>query len=459
MGKKNKKGNGDKVVCAVSLGCSKNLVDTEVMLGALASEGYALTGEPEAADVIIVNTCGFIDDAIEESMSVISEMAVVKSEKPNVTLVVTGCLAERLGSSLRETHPEIDILTGTSGYPDISELIENQAADHFPKKTFMHDHTNPRLLATYPWTAYLKIAEGCSNKCSYCMIPSIRGKYRSRQPDSLILEAEALASIGVKELIVIAQDTTRYGADLKLKHALPSLLKNLAAVDGIKWVRLMYAYPELVDERLAATIADTPEICAYLDMPIQHIDTHILSAMNRRGGPDAIKNAVNLLRKNVPGICLRTTVMTGFPGETETRYNRLLTFLEETRFDRLGAFSYSPQEGAPAAELPGAVPEQVKKERLAKIMHLQQKISLKINRSFEGKTIDVLVEQADAEIAEPAAGRRRRVASLWKGRSFRDAPEIDGAVFFKGKSITPGEFVKVKVSQAFEYDLAGEVVK
>jgi ribosomal protein S12 methylthiotransferase len=437
-------------VFAVSLGCAKNLVDTEVMLGALASAGWEISFDPSFADVVLVNTCGFIGDAAAESESVIAEYARMRKRKKRMRLVVAGCHAERARESLRAKFPEIDLLIGTSSYGDVVELLKFESRDAFAPRTYMHDHTNPRLLATPPWTAFLKIAEGCSNRCGYCTIPSIRGDYRSREPESLLCEAADLAALGVREMILVAQDVTRYGADIGRPDALPSLIRNLAGIAGVRWIRLMYAYPELVGPELARAIAETPRVCSYLDMPIQHADAGVLSAMNRRGGPVAIRRAIETLRDAVPEICLRTTVLVGFPGETDAQFRRLLDFMAETEFDRLGAFAYSRESGTPAAELPGQIADEVKQERLSAVMELQQGISLKKNRLLIGKNIEAVVEGVEPE-------KKTKGGSALVGRTWRDAPDIDGVIHIEGEA-EPGDFATVRVTDADEYDLYGRII-
>ncbi|HOO56616.1 MAG TPA: 30S ribosomal protein S12 methylthiotransferase RimO [bacterium] len=437
-----------KIVFAVSLGCPKNLVDTEVMLGALAGNGYEIASDPDVADIIIVNTCGFISDAVSESRTTIEEMTKICDQKPDALLIVAGCLAEREKENLKADFPRIDMLIGTSSYADIAAIIEKRKVSSFAPQTFMHDHTHPRLLATMPWTAYLKIAEGCSNRCSYCLIPSLRGPLRSREPESLVREARDLASIGVRELIVVAQDITRYGYERGEKDALAELLPRLADIDGIHWIRLMYAYPDMIDRKLAKTIGEIDRVCKYLDMPVQHIDDDILKAMNRHGGSDAIRRAVDVLRSEVPGISLRTTVIAGFPGETDEQFQRLLRFIEQTGFDRLGAFAYSPEKGTPAAGMSGIPDEELRNRRRDTIMQVQQEISLYINRELIGGRVEVLVE--DVEETEDGD-------IIFSGRSGRDAPHIDGCVYFDGDA-EQGDFVCVEIDNADEYDLEGSVI-
>ncbi len=441
------------IVAAVSLGCPKNTVDTEVMLGALAVAGCDFSADPASADIIIVNTCGFIKPAAEESASVIGEMAELKRARPEITLVVAGCLAQKERSALSKSFPEIDLLIGTSSYPKIVDLLQSSASSHFAKTTFIHNHTHPRLLATPPWTAYLKIAEGCSNRCSYCAIPKLRGPFRSRTAASIEREASDLAAIGVRELVLVAQDTTRFGSSDASHGALPELLSRLSGINGIEWLRVMYAYPDLVDERLAKAIASNPKVCRYIDLPVQHIDNAILKAMNRRGGAAAVKRSISLLRSAVPDISIRSSVIVGFPGETETRFQRLLDFIAEARFDKLGAFAYSPETGTPAASMKNAVPEEIKAERLAAAMELQQKISCEKNRELRGKTLKVLVES----VLKPMKSAGKNRVALCCGRSERDAPEIDGVVRFEGNA-APGTFVNVKITRSDEYDLFGKLI-
>jgi ribosomal protein S12 methylthiotransferase len=452
-GKTDKRKPRAPIVAAVSLGCPNNTVDTEVMLGALAVAGCDFAADPESADIIIVNTCAFIKPAAEESASVIGEMAELKRARPEATLVVAGCLAQKERAALLDSFPEIDLLIGTSSYPKIVELLQRSSSSHFAKTTFIHNHTHPRLLATPPWTAYLKIAEGCSNRCSYCAIPRLRGPFRSRTSASVLREAADLAAIGVRELVLVAQDTTRFGSTASKPGALPELMQRLADIEGIEWIRVMYAYPDLVDERLAKAIASNPKVCRYIDLPVQHIDNAILKAMNRRGGAAAVKRSISLLRSAVPDISIRSSVIVGFPGETETRFRRLLDFIAEARFDKLGAFAYSLETGTPAASMKNAVPEEIKAERLATVMELQQKISCKKNRELRGKTLKLLVENTLKPLK--SAGKNR--VALSSGRSERDAPEIDGIVRFDGEAPL-GTFVNVKITRSDEYDLFGKLI-
>ncbi len=443
-------------IAAVSLGCSKNLVDTEVMIGAFAQAGCIPVSDPEEADIVVVNTCGFIQDAVAESESVIEEMAVLKRARGRMKLIVAGCLAERTRACLREKYPEIDLLVGASAYIDVVRLTESGAGECFKPLIAQHDHGNPRLLATPPWSAYLKIADGCSNSCSYCMIPSLRGGYRSRMPDSLLREAKSLARIGVREIVLVAQDVTSYGHDLGGHPALYELLEKISNIDGMHWIRIMYAYPELIDAKLVQTISKLPKVCRYIDMPIQHIDDKILKAMNRRGGKDAIQRAVALLRETLPDVCIRTTVMVGFPGETDTQFGRLMDFVESARFDRLGAFSYSPEERTPAARLPLQIPDDVKEARRDAIMRRQQKISFENNRRFIGDVLEVLAEGTVVS-GKDVLTKGRRAAKSNVGRTYRDAPEIDGVVYFTGAA-APGEFAPVLIEDADEHDLFGTVL-
>lgn len=436
-----------KKVSAVSLGCDKNRVDTERMLGMLGAAGYVAGAEPEDADIIIVNTCAFIADAVDESHEIIEEMVALKKSGSCEKLIVAGCLPERDSKDLMIRFPEVDLLVGAREIGTILKklresegvILENAAADE-------QDSTAPRLITTMPWRAYLKISEGCSNSCSYCMIPAIRGPYRSFAPDILVAEARQLADMGVKELTVVAQDSTRYGSDVKnFGCNLSGLLEKLASIDGIKWIRLMYAYPELVDKQLAATIASLGSVCKYIDMPVQHISGEILTAMKRRGGPDAIRGAIDLLRDASPDICIRTTLMVGFPGETDAHFRELVKFVEETRFDRMGVFPYSMEKGTAAATMPGQLIYKTKNERLHELMTLQQEISLEKNETLVGQKMTVLIEDVDEEDGEKFS----------VGRTYRDAPDIDG-MFFLDRVVEPGTFVEATVIAAGEYDLRGE---
>jgi len=436
----------------ISLGCPKNLVDSETMLGLLKDAGFEITGREREADVLIVNTCSFIDDAKEESIKTILELARLKEEGKCRALLVTGCLAQRYPGELQAEMPEIDGLIGTGLLPGVPGVVRRVLAGEkvvaVGAPGYLHSARLSRILATPGYTAYLKIAEGCDNRCSYCTIPAVRGPFRSREIDDLLAEAEELAGRGVKELILVAQDTTRYGKDLYGRPVLDGLLGRLAAVEGLVWLRLLYTYPTLLTDELIRLMAREKKICRYLDLPLQHAANPVLSRMNRRGGREEAARLVEKLRSEVPGITLRTSFIVGFPGETEEDFRELLDFMAQVRFDRVGVFAYSREEGTTAAEMSGQAPEAVKVERRERAMALQQEISLEKNRRKIGEEITVLVEES---------GLKER--GFYTGRSEGDAPEIDGRVYFKADRIlNPGDFVKVSVKGARPYDLTGELV-
>jgi ribosomal protein S12 methylthiotransferase len=439
-----------ETICLVSLGCPKNLVDSEVTLGLLAKEGHSLTTDPSKADVIIVNTCSFIKDASQEAIETILKLTPYKREGCCRLLIVSGCLPQRYGRVLEKELPEVDLFVGTGSFQKIPKLISRRVT----KKSFLSGHTflynekTPRILSTPPFTAYLKIAEGCSRTCTFCTVPKIRGPYRSRRIPSILKEAEELAARGAKELILIAQDTTSYGADLQDGTSLEKLLKALIRVEGVRWVRILYAYPTVsrLTESLLELISREEKICPYLDLPIQHIDDEILRRMGRRSKGREIRDLVQKIRTSVPGIALRTSLIVGFPGENEKQFKTLLRFVEEAQIDHLGAFKYSPEEGTPAYKLLNPVPEDVKDERFRTLMEVQKKISLKKYQRMVGQKKEVLVEGTGSE------------GITLRGRMNTQAPEIDGCVFLKGKA-RPGRFVEVKITQALPYDLTGNIEK
>lgn len=429
----------------VSLGCAKNLVDSEIMLGALAQAGYVICAEPDNVDVIIVNTCGFVHDAVDESESVILDMVKLKRLGLCKRLVVAGCLAEREKHALKEKFPEIDYLLGTSAYTEIVKVLSDGAGlEMFPPKESMPDHTMARLPSTPPWTAYLRTAEGCDNRCAYCMIPSLRGGYRSRTPESLEKEGRALAALGVKELVLVAQDNTMYGRDLNPKATLAELLKRLEQIDGIEWIRVMYCHPARMDRELLETMAASPRILNYLDIPMQHASPEILKAMNRPDKPDEVLKTIELARSLMPDVCIRTTYIVGFPGETEKHFHELEEFIKKARFDHLGVFRYSQESGTPAAIMDGQISEPVKAERYDRLMLLQRGISIEKNHAWVGREMNVLIESFT------------QTRGIMCGRSFRDAPDIDGNVFVSSKNARPGEFVVAKIREALEYDLMAD---
>ena len=441
----------------LSLGCPKNLIDSEVMAGILTDSGYKLLNSPDDAHIIIVNTCAFILPAKEESIDEILRMSEFKKEGRGacVYLVVTGCLVQRYGKILEKELPEVDLFLGVGEIPHITFHLDRLTAmktggnrSIIKKPTFLMNAGHRRIIATPAYTAYLKIAEGCSNRCSYCVIPAIRGKARSRKMDDILAEAERLAQNGVKEIILIAQDTTAYGCDMKKKDALNDLLKALASMQKIHWLRFLYTYPSSLTDRMLKTIAAEEKICSYIDMPIQHIDDDLLKTMNRKSGSRMIKKTIEKARTIIPDVALRTSVIVGFPGETQRRFNRLLAFIREIRFDHLGAFIYSKEEGTRAASLLSPISEKEKETRKQLIMEEQSIISYEINQSLIASMQEVLIEgKSDLEVF-PFVGRCRR-----------QAPEIDGITYVKGKNLASGDFVLCRITSANEYDLFAETVK
>ena len=438
-------------LAVVSLGCAKNLVDTEVMMGLLAESGYELTGREEEAEVLVVNTCGFINAAKEESIDTILEVAKYKIAGNCRALVVTGCLAQKYKSDLMAEIPEIDGIMGTGDINRITDVVKTALAGDTPapivRPDFLYDHNLPRVQSTPFYTAFVKIAEGCDNRCSYCVIPELRGGYRSRTMESVIEEVRTLADRGVKEINLIAQDTTRYGEDIYGSFKLAELLKRLADIQGIEWFRVLYAYPTHFTDELVEVLASTPKICHYLDIPLQHAHDRILREMNRRGSRQEIVSLVDKLRARIPQIAIRTSFIVGFPGETEEEFLHLLEFVKEVQFDRVGVFTYSREEDTPAGIMPGQVPEEVKEDRRDRLMTVQQEISLEKNRQKIGQILSVLVEGNSSENPE-----------LNIGRTEFDAPDIDGNIFFPGPALMSGEIIRVKVTEAMEYDLIGEVI-
>ena len=431
-------------VWAVSLGCNKNRVDTETALGLLREKGFRLTDSPEKADIILVNTCGFIDPAKEESINTILDMAGYKSTGRCKVLAVTGCLSQRYPGDLLKELPEIDLLMGVNQYAELPSAIEKALSAERPCLCgddygyFEHD----RVLTTPSYSAYIRIGEGCSNRCTFCAIPMIRGPYRSRKEEAILREIRSLAASGVREHILVAQDTTRYGTEDHPHTTLPDLMRKAAAIDGVNWLRVLYCYPDETNDELLDVLADLHNVCPYLDIPIQHINRDLLHRMHRRGTREDIVRCVRGARSR--GLTLRTTLIVGFPGETEDQFRELLDFVEETELDRLGAFTYSAEEGTPAAKMPDQIPEEVKQERLDRLMLLQQKISLKRNQERIGSVEQVLVTDTD--------GRGNIL-----GRSNREAPEADGDIYVCCGEARPepGQFIPVKILSAEEYDLRG----
>lgn len=435
----------------VSLGCAKNLVDSEVMTGLLRESGYEIVTGEKTADVLLVNTCGFIDAAKEESVSAIMEAVSFKQMGKCRALVVTGCLAQRYKDELLAEIPEIDGLIGTGEVPHIARVVKDVLAGQKPVRvsppTFIYDHQLPRDLATPAYSAYIKVAEGCNNRCAYCAIPAIRGDYRSRPLESIEAEASRLATQGVREVNLIAQDTTRYGLDLYGEYKLDKLLQSLVTVPDLEWLRVLYAYPTHFTDSLIEVLASHEKICRYLDVPLQHADNAILRAMNRPGSNDDILRLIEKLRQNIPGLTLRTSFIVGFPGETDQQFQNLADFVKTVRFDRVGVFTYSPEDGTAAVDLPGQVPDELKEARKDYLINIQQDISLAKNKQKIGQIISVLIEGKDEDGPE-----------VYYGRSQADAPEVDGTVQVNGKGLSAGDIVSVKVTHAYEYDLIGEVI-
>ena len=435
-------------VCLVSLGCPKNLVDSEVILGLLSKHGYLLTTDPSKAEILIVNTCSFIQDATKEAIETILHLTRYKEEGRCRLLIVSGCLPQRYGKILEKELPEVDLFVGTGSFQNFPQILsqKRKRKSYLSSPVFLYDERTPRVLSTPPSTAYLKIAEGCSNSCTFCTVPKIRGPYRSRRIRSVLQEAKRLADQGVQELILIAQDTTAYGKDIREGTNLETLLKGLVRVDGLRWIRILYSYPKAhyFTEGLLELIAREKKICPYFDLPIQHIDDKILKRMGRKSKGQEIRSLIQKIKTFLPGVSLRTSLIVGFPGEKESQFNTLLEFVKETQFDHLGAFKYSPEEGTPASRLPDLISEGVKEERLRTLMELQRRISLKNYRKMVGRRMEVLVEGSD------------RGGSALRGRLQIQAPEIDGCVFLKGKA-QPGDWVEARITQALPYDLVGQI--
>ncbi len=437
-------------VAMVSLGCPKNQVDAEQMLYTLKTAGYELVSEEAQADVIIINTCGFIEDAKREAIENIIEAARYKEEGCLKLLVVTGCLAERYRDDVTEEIPEVDMVVGIGSNAKIAELIksalESGAQNSYGEK-FSLDLDGKRILGGAPYTAYVKIADGCDNCCTYCAIPSIRGRFRSRTKESIVAEVKELAAGGVSEIIVVAQDTTAYGIDVYGEYALASLLRELCRIDGIRWIRTLYTYPDKITDELLCALREEPKLCKYLDIPLQHCNDEILKRMNRKGTKVDIEKTLSRIREEVPGITLRTTLITGFPGESEAQYEELCEFVKEQRFDRLGCFAYSAEEDTPAALFPNQIDDQIKLDRAEHIMADQLTIAGEKNAERIGTDTEVLIEGYDNYIR------------CYYGRSPAEAPEVDGKIFFIADSPQIiGDYVKVHINDSIEYDLLGEMI-
>ena len=439
-------------IAIISLGCPKNQVDADVFCHSLISAGHTTTADPAEADAIIVNTCGFIESAKTEAIENILDACALKERKPGLKVIVTGCLAERYRQEIRKEMPEVDAVVGIGCNAALPAILERLAApDAAPEEDFGPKTDlalgGKRVISTPAHYAYLKIAEGCNNRCHYCAIPLIRGPLRSRPLEDCVAEARWLAGEGVKELVVVAQDPTAYGEDWG-KNSICELLDELNAVEGIRWIRILYAYPERITDEFIAAMQRNEKVVRYLDLPIQHCNTRILKAMNRRGDGEVVKSAIRRLRTAMPDITLRTTLIAGYPGETEAEFEQLCEFVKDVKFQRLGCFAYSQEEGTPAAELPGQLDEEVKAHRAELIMDRQMEIMERQGMELIGKTLEVLVEGYD------------RYAECWFGRSWRDAPDVDGKIFFTtgGKRPRLGSFVQVMVEDCMDCDLTGRLV-
>ncbi len=436
----------------ISLGCDKNLVDSEVMLGMLTSKGYEITDDENEADVVVVNTCCFIGDAKEESIHNILEMAELRKAGDIKALIVTGCLAQRYKEEVQTEIPEVDAIIGTTAIDAIVETLEDvlagQGHNHIEDINRTPVYDKSRIVTTGGHYAYLKIAEGCDKRCSYCIIPKVRGNYRSIPMESLLAEARKLVEFGAKELILVAQETTLYGKDLYGEKSLPRLLHELCKIDGLYWIRILYCYPEEITDELIETIRTEEKVCHYLDIPIQHASDNILKRMGRRTNQAELRDMIARLRERIPDICLRTTLITGFPGETQEDHEELMAFVDEMEFDRLGVFTYSAEEDTPAAEFEDQIEEEIKKDRQAEIMEQQQEIAFEKAENAVGRTVLAMIEG------------RLPDENAYAARTYMDAPNVDGLVFVQtSRELMTGDFVKVKITGSYEYDLIGEIVE
>jgi ribosomal protein S12 methylthiotransferase len=448
-----------KKVGMVSLGCPKNLVDSEVMMGLLARQGYELTTDSQSADVLVVNTCGFIDSARQESVNTILEMAQLKETGNLKRLIVAGCLVERYREELQREIPEIDALIGVNQLKEIETVVEPFGRRSLPvysegasvPELYLYDETTPRLRATAPYTSYVKIAEGCDHTCAFCIIPKLRGVFRSRSPESIIREVEMLAAQGVKEFVLISQDTTTYGSDLALKDGLAQLVASIADVKGVEWVRFLYCYPTAITDELLRVMAERPNVCKYFDIPLQHASRRVLQRMKRGGTRASYERLIERIRERVPGVAVRTTFIVGFPGEREEDFEELVDFVRAVEFDRVGVFTYSDEENSAAVELDEKVDQQVARKRERRLMKEQARISRRKNRKLVGQRVKVLLE-----------GKSKESDLLLEGRMETQAPEIDGSILIndapEGADVRPGEFVTVEITEAHEHDLIGSIV-
>ena len=434
----------------ISLGCDKNLVDTEMMLGMLAEKGYQFTDDEQEAEIVVVNTCCFIGDAKEESINTLIEIGQLKETANVKMLIAAGCLAQRYRKEIREQIPEVDVIIGTMAIDKIVEAVEEYQTKQYT--TFVEDidrtpvSGKKRVVTTGGHYAYMKIAEGCDKRCSYCIIPKVRGSYRSIPMETLLKEANTLVEQGVKELILVAQETTLYGTDLYGKKSLPELLRKLSEIRGLYWIRILYCYPEEITEELIDTIAELPKVCHYLDIAIQHASDKILKRMGRRTNQQQLKDKIAMIRSKIPDMCLRTTLITGFPGESQEDHEQSMAFVDEMEFDRLGVFTYSAEEDTPAAGFPDQIEEELKKDRQADIMELQQEIAFEKAEGMTGQDVLVMIE---GKVADENA---------YVGRTYKDAPNVDGLVFVNtDRELMTGDFVPVHITGSYEYDLIGEI--
>ncbi len=440
----------NRKILFISLGCDKNLVDSERMLGLLAGRGYEFTDDEAQADIVVINTCCFINDAKQESIDTILEIAELRKSGALQALVVTGCLAQRYREEIQKEIPEVDMIIGVAAIDEIAQALDEffggKRENHYRNLNAQPWADTKRIVTTGGHFAYLKIAEGCDKHCTYCIIPKVRGSYRSIPMESLIEEAKTLAAEGVKELILVAQETTVYGVDLYGKKTLPELLHKLCRIEGLHWIRIMYCYPEEIDDGLIQVIKEEPKICHYLDLPIQHGCDIILKRMGRRTNRQELTEIIEKLRNEIPDICIRTTLITGFPGETEEEHEELMDFVAQMEFDRLGVFTYSQEEDTPAASMPEQIEEEIKEERCKQIMELQQEIAFDAALSMEGKVVEAMVE---GKVADEDA---------YVARTYKDAPNVDGFLFINTtRQLMSGDFVKCRITGAYEYDLIGEL--
>ena len=437
----------------ISLGCSKNLVDTEVMLGELRAHGIELTTDPAQADILIVNTCAFIQSAKEESITTVLNMADYKESGRCRSLIVAGCLGQRYKQELLDELPEADAILGTGAWGRIMEAVEETLKGHrvviAGDDDTLYDEKTPRIRTTPGYTAYVKIAEGCDNRCAFCAIPQIRGRFRSRRIEDICGEVRQLTEQGVREVVLIAQDSTLYGKDIYGKPSLARLLRELVKVPQLKWVRTMYCYPKFFTDELIDVYASEPKVCKYVDLPLQHADDAVLRSMNRPDTREQIEALLKKLRERIPGVTIRSTFIVGFPGETEEQFQNLKQFLKEQRLDKVGVFTYSREEDTAAYDMPDQVPEEIMQERYHDLMSMQSKISEEVNQGLEGKELEVLVE-----------GRDEEQPSICVGRSYREAPDVDGQVYVENdKDSQPGDLIWIRVLQGFTYDIVGEALK